>query len=358
MTQRLQIGATFIIMYLSFGYLIYPNQIYLLTNTAHWEAVICLGLLQLFLIWIYVKGLNYFPKHDIIDILSQIGRWMVFVLLIPYVINLIALVAVNVRLHTVLINKIFLPRTPYWPILFLLMSISTYTAIKGIGTIMRCSIFFFCMVVPIAIFNILSSVVNFDLHNISPVITPTSNFLLDMRFYYLLGFSSFLYLGFMISKQRTFRPLFFAWISVVLFLLSVVYIPLFIFGQETAVMLPHPFVESMDSIDISWFFFNRQTIFFGIAVIGLVTFTNSLMLWMAGRILQKMWKNQIKKLTQWIVFSSILALTLSLLIPNKSMIDDCFYWGIRVHTFSVIFIPFTIFIYGFFRKKRRMRNEK
>jgi hypothetical protein len=314
-TYRLQIGVIFIIIHLSFGYLAYPNLIYELTKTGHWEVVMCQGFLQLILIWIYIKGLNYFPKNDVIDIYLKIGRWAAFIFLTPFVINLIALVASNTRLHTDVIISIFLPRTPYWSVLILLFFISVYTAIKGLGTILRCSIFIFFIVIPLVAFNFFSSVINFDLHNVTPVWNLNLKFLLNIKFLYILGFSSFLFLGFMTSKTKlTFLQLFVAWICVIVLFLSVVYIPLFIFGQETVTIFPHPFYEAMDSVDISWFSFNRQTIFFGISLVGLLILANAVRLWMIGQIMQKMFKWRRAKSSYWIIAFSVIAFIFALLV--------------------------------------------
>ncbi|SFD54782.1 Spore germination protein [Bacillus sp. OV194] len=359
MTQRIQIGAVFIIINLSFGYLVYPNLIYVLTKTAHWEVVMCQCFLQLILIWIYIKGLNYFPENDVIDIYLKMGRWAAIMFLTPFVINLIALVALNIRLHTEVIISIFLPRTPYWSIMTLLFFISVYTAIKGLGTILRSSIFIFLIVIPLVVFNIFSSFINFDLNNVTLGWNSPPKFLLNKNFFYLLGFSSFLFLGFMTSDTKlTFRKLFVAWVSVTLFFLSVVYIPLFIFGQETVVMLTHPFLEAMDSIDISWFSFNRQTVFFGVSLVGLVILANAVILWMIGRIMQKMFKCSIVESSYWIIAFSFIAFIFALFVPNITLMEKWFLWSTGAQAYSMIIIPFTIFIYGFLSKRGVVGHEK
>jgi hypothetical protein len=186
-TQRVQIGLVFIITYFSVSYLHYPYLTYLLTKSGHWEVVLSQGLLQLILIWIYTKGLNYFPQEDIIDIYLKMGRWAAYIFLIPFVINLTALVAFDLRLHAEILISIFLTRTPYWSVLVLLIFISAYTAIKGWGTILRSSVFIFLLVIPLVMFNSISSMINFDFHNASPVWQPSFNFLLDINSLYLLG---------------------------------------------------------------------------------------------------------------------------------------------------------------------------
>ncbi|MGG1678624.1 Ger(x)C family spore germination protein [Neobacillus sp. NRS-1170] len=352
MTKQLQIGIIFFNIHLSFGYLVYPNLLYAVAKTGHWEMVLCQGLLQLILIWIYMKGLDYFPNNDVIAILLNMGRWAAIIFLTPYVINLVALVAFNIRLHTEVIISIFLPRTPYWSIMILFFFISVYTAIKGLGTILRSSILIFMFVFPLVLTNIFSSVINFDLHNVVPGWHLPHKFMLNSKFVYLLGFSSFLFLGFIPSnKTGTFRHLLVACVSVTLFFLSVVYIPLFIFGQETVVTLPHPFVEAMDTVDISWFSFNRQTMFFGISLVGLVILANAILLWMVGRIMRKMINYRIMKSSYWIIAFAVIAFILALFVPNKALIEKCFLWSIGAQTYSMILIPLTILIYGFFSKR-------
>ncbi|MCQ6266700.1 spore germination protein [Fictibacillus sp. WQ 8-8] len=359
MTQRIQIGAVFIIIHLSFGYLVYPNLVYVLTKTAHWEVVMCQCFLELVLIWIYMKGLNYFPENDVIDIFLKMGRWAVIMFLTPFVIHLIALVALNIRLHTEVIISIFLPRTPYWSIMALLFFISVYTAIKGLGTILRSSIFIFLIVFPLVLFNIFSSFINFDLNNVTLGWNSPPKFLLNKNFCYLLGFSSFLFLGFMTSKTKlTFRPFFIAWVSVTLFFLSVVYIPLYIFGQEPVVVMTHPFMEAMDSIDISWFSFNRQTVFFGVSLVGLVILANAVILWMIGRIMQKMFRCSKRESSYWIIAFSVIAFIFALFVPNKTLMEKWFLYSTGAQAYLMIIIPFTIFIYGFLSKRGVVGHEK
>lgn len=359
MTQRIQIVIVFILIQLSIGYLVYPNLIYELTKTAHWELVMCQGFLQLVLIWIYIKGLNYFPENDVIDIYLKMGRSVAIIFLTPFVINLIALVAFNIRLHTEVINSVFLPRTPYWSILILLYFISVYTSIKGLGTILRSSVFIFLIVIPLVVFNIFSSVINFDIHNVPPVWNLPARFLLKIKFFYLLGFSSFLFLGFMVSKTKlSFRQLFVACVSVTLFFLSVVYIPLFIFGQETVITLNNPFLEAMDTVDISWFSFNRQTMFFGLSLVGLVIVANSVMLWMIGQSMRKIFKCRRGKSSYWIIAFSVISFVLAFLVPNQSLVEKWFLWSTGAQAYSMIIIPFTIFIYGFLTKRGVLGHEK
>ncbi|MEB9894999.1 GerAB/ArcD/ProY family transporter [Bacillus cereus] len=357
MNQRLQIGCVFIITHLSLGFLQYPFLVYLLTNTGHWEVVLSQGLLHLILICIYFNGLKYFPNNDVTDIFLKIGRWVAIIVLIPFVFNMTALISLNMRSHTEAINTIFLPRTPSWSVLVLLFVLSVYTAIKGISTILRSSVIIFSLVILLGLFIIITSIVNIDFRNASPVSHVSTNFFLDINFFYFMGFSSFLFLGFVPSRSNnTFRFIFVTWACVMLFFLIFVYIPLFIFGQETVITFPQPVIVAIDTIDTNWFIFNRQTMFFGISLVGFTIIYNAVMLWMIGSIMKKLFKWQESK--YWIIAFSLIAIIFSLSVPNQSMNGKYLLWSTGAHVFSMIIIPFSIFIYGVLLGRRVTKNEK
>ncbi|MEC0264897.1 GerAB/ArcD/ProY family transporter [Paenibacillus anseongense] len=358
MTSRLQIGLVFIIMHMGFGYLQYPSLIYKLTKSGHWGVVLSYGLLQLILIMICKKGLDYFPQKDMIDIFLKMGRWVAFIFLIPYALNLTALIAMSFRHHAEVIALIFLIRTPIWAIMILLLVISTYTAIKGLGTILRSSVFIFLIVNIMVAFVIITSFVNFDFKNAFPILPPSLDFVPNINFLYLLGFSS-LFLGFVPSRTNlTTGQLFGAWAYVICFYLTVVYIPLFIFGQETVDTFFFPAKEAADSVDMNWFVFNQQTMFFGMSMVGFTIILNAVLLWMISQIIQKLFNWQKKKASYWIYVFSLTAFLLAISIPNLDLIEKFALWSAGANALLIVILPFTIFIYGVFAGGGRLDHEK
>ncbi|KUF37400.1 MULTISPECIES: GerAB/ArcD/ProY family transporter [Lysinibacillus] len=359
MTHRFQIGIVFFIIHLSFGFLLYPDLIYSLTDAGHWLVILCQGVLQLMLISLYIKGLNFFPNQDIIDIYLKMGRLVAFIILLPFVLNLTVLVALNIRTYTEVINSLFLLRTPHWPIALLLYFISAYTATKGLGTILRSSVFIFFMITPFILFIIVSSIVNFDFHNGFPIRNSSFEFLLDIHFYYLIGFSAFLFLGFMVSKKPlVFRDIFIAWFSVIMVYLAFVYIPLFIFGQETVVTMSLPFVVAVDSVDIRWLAFNRQTMFFGISSIGFMLIFNAVMLWMISQIMQKLFSRLHVKSAWWIMIFSLIGYTAGLFIPNQVWTNTLILLNRGAQVYFMLMIPVTVYIYGIVIKRKVTNDER
>ncbi|MGG1677726.1 GerAB/ArcD/ProY family transporter [Neobacillus sp. NRS-1170] len=359
MSLKLQIGFIFIIMYLSLNHLFYPDLIFQLTNSGHWEVVLCQGLLQLFLIWIYIKGLSYFPQQDVIDIYLKMGKPVAFILLIPFVIFLTAIVALNNRLHTEVIISIFLSRTPSWPVLVLLIFVTTYIALSGLGTILRSSFFIFFLIIPMIVLVYFTSFINTDWYNASPVWHPSLDFLINKKFFYLMGFSAFLPLGFMAYKTKlTFGSIFLAWVCVMFFFLSSVYIPLLIFGQESAITLTFSMVRAIYTVDLNWFFLNKQSMFLGLSQIGFTIILNAVLLWIIGRIMHKMLRWKKAKASYWIIAFSVVAFICALLVPSLSWLEKSFLWSGGANVYFMIIIPFSTYIYSFVMKRGTACDEK
>ncbi len=358
LTSRLQIGLVFIIIHMGFGYLQYPSLIYKLTKTGHWGVVLSYGLLLLSLMMICKKGLDYFPEKDLIDVYLKMGRWVAFLFLIPYALNITALVAMSFRHHAEVIASIFLIRTPIWAIILLLLVISTYTAIKGLETILRSSVIIFLIVNILVAFVIITSFVNFDFRNALPIRPPSLHFATNINFLYLMGFSS-LFLGFIPSKTNlTYRQLFGALAYVICFYLAVVYISLFIFGTETVDSIFFPAKEAADSVDMNWFVFNQQTMFFGLSMVGFTIILNGVMLWMILQIIQKLFNLQSKKASYWICAFSLTAFLFAISVPNLALIEKCALWSAGANAVLMVIIPFTILIYGVLAGKGRLAYEK
>ncbi|WP_054028604.1 GerAB/ArcD/ProY family transporter [Bacillus sp. FJAT-28004] len=359
MTQRLQIWLVFIIMNMGFGFLMYPHLIYTLSNSGHWAVVLSYGLLQLILMMIFKKGLDYFPKKDVIDICLQMGRWAAFIFFIPYVINLTVFVAITLRAHSEDVVSVFLIRTPYWAVLVLLFFISTYTAIKGLGTILRSSAFIFFIINFLVVLVIASSTINFDFQNAAPAWPSSFNFLLKDNFFYLMGYSAIIFLGFVPAETNLkFGRLFAAWVYVIFSFLTSVYVPLLIFGQETVVTIHFPAREAADTVDMRWFVFSRQTMFFGLSLIGFTIILNAVLLWMIGQIMQKTLKWQRSKASYWISAFSLIAFIFAVTVPNRSWIVKLLEWSNGANVYFIIILPSAIFIYGVLIRRRMAGYEK
>jgi Spore germination protein len=359
-TQRVQIVFLVCIMSGGFVYLLYPKLVISMTEGGHWAVILTQGLLQMVFMLIFKKGLDYFPKKDVIDIFRQMGKWVAFILLVPFAFVLIALVGFGLRSHTDSIIMIFLNRTPYWVVLALLVFISAFAAIKGLETMLRSSVIIFIFVNLIILFITFTVMTNFDFHNALPAWPSSLRFLWNVKFSYITGFSPLLFMGFVPQENNMkYGQLFLVWTYVTFLILLIVYFPLFIYGQETAVTLTHNMViDALDTVDLYWFFFSRQTLFFGITLISFTIFLNAVMLWQIGQIMQKVFNWQRTKPSYWILAFSLIAFLMGVFVPNEDMVEKLVWLTTGAHAVLIVFISFSTLIYGVLDRRRMAGYEK
>lgn len=359
MIQRVQIVFLVCIMSGGFVYLLYPKLIISMTEGGHWAVILTQGLLQMVFMLIFKKGLDYFPNKDVIDIFRQVGKWVAFIFLVPFAFVLTTLVGFGLRSHTDQINLIFLIRTPNWAILALFVFISAFGAIKGLETILRSSVIVFIIVNLIILFIAFTGMSNFDFHNALPAWPSSLHFLWSAKFNYLTGFSPLLFLGFVPSeKNMRYGQLFLVWTYVTILILLIVYFPLLIFGQETAVTLRYMVVKAVDTVDLNWFVFSRQTLFFGITLISFTIILNAVMLWQIGQLMQKIFNSQRTTPSYWIVAFSIIAYFMGVFVPNENMVEKLVWVSTGAHSVLVILITFFTLIYGVIHRRRMASYEK
>lgn len=360
MTQRVQMALLVCVASGGFVYLLYPRLVISSTDSGHWVMVLFQGLLQIFFMLIYKKGLDYFPDKDLIDIFRQMGKWVAFIILVPYAFILTSMVGFGLRAHSEEIIAILrMSRTPYWAVLAFLVFISAFAAIKGLGTMLRASVIVFIITNLFIVFNTLTVTANFDFYNAFPVWPSSLQFLWDSNFNFLTGFSPLLFLGFVPSENNMkYSHLFWVWTYVTFIILLSVYIPLFIFGQETVVKLHYLVEEAVDTVDMRWFIFSRQTIFFGMSLIAFTIFLNALLLWKAGQLMQKTFNWKKNKRSYWIIAFSSLAFLMGFYVPNQYLIEKSVELSTGIHALLIVIIPLIIFIYGVINRRRMAVYEK
>lgn len=359
MNHRVQLVMLVCVMSGGFVFLLYPKIINSITVGGHWVVILCAGLLQMVFMLIYKKGLDYFPKKDVIDIFRQMGKWAACIVLVPLAFVFTAIVGYGLRAHSDATIAIFLNRTPSWAVLAVFVFLAALAAVKGLETMMRASVVVFIIVNSLVLFIAFTVIINFDVHNASPVLPTSPKFLLNTKFYYLSGFSSLLFLGFVPSENNMkYGQLLMVCTYVTLLILLIVYLPLFVFGQETVVTFRYPVEEAVNIVDLRWFIFSRQTLFFGISLIGFTIFLNAVILWMTGQIMQKTFNWQRTKSYYWIIAFALIAFLMGVYVPNRDMVEKLLMLSTGAHALFIVIITFSIFIYGVLRNLRMASYEK
>ncbi|REK76858.1 GerAB/ArcD/ProY family transporter [Paenibacillus paeoniae] len=345
----------FLLLHLAAIFTFFPDRIIASTSKGHWEAITLIFMLEIVFIWFYMNGLSKFPGETIVDIcLRTIGRWGACVLLLPLVVFLMGQMVLLIYYQTSQIRAVLLQSTPTAATTFLFLVLCFYGAWKGLAALIHASIGLFVLFIPFILFSMLIGIKNFNFNYIFPVWDGTFSFLHHADFYICFTIlSSFLFLGMIPQKER---PVRFGRLAVGLgvvyvFGMGSVYIPLLVFGQESAVLLQYPMLMASDTIDLEWVVFDWLPSFSVVSSSGLAVLMASVLLWMSSSLLHQL---LVPKLNiKWMVsMLSLLVYILCLFIPNIEVMNRYLQLNAFVSLFCVIGLPMMIFILGRWRGKK------
>lgn len=347
----------FVIVHMSLLFFVYPEKIIESTRTGHWEAILVSVLFEFCVLLIYIKGLMWFPGQDLTDIFHEsVGKWVSRILLSPLVLYFFMSIFLLARSHAELLTIVFLPKTPIWALLLLLI-IPLYAAWKGIHTIYRSSVLYFILFVPVICLALLSSFGNFHYPNAFPLLNTRPDFFMKPSFYSsLFAYSGFLYLGmvnfFVKTPTGKWQPLFTAFFSLIPFYVLSVYIPLLTFGQEAATKFRFPLILTLDTVDIESLIFNRVTMFYVISTLMFVVIYIALLIWASVRIIKKMFIPMNEKYLA--ILLTFAAYTAGLLVPGWNWVDTFIWWDTSLRLYCMIAIPVAVFWMA--QRKRRHQH--
>lgn len=195
--KSLHVILMFLLTHLGLIFFMFPGNIVSSTEQGHWFPILFGFVLTFILISLYMKGLSYFPKQDIITIYSDIGKAATVFFLLPITVYLLMIIVVMVRAYSEIITIVFLTNTRLWAIMALLLIISTYLATKGVETIFRTGILLSILFLLPVLFIFFTTFQNVDWRYIIPF-TPRFDFMTKPSYLksYFAFSGGFLYLGF------------------------------------------------------------------------------------------------------------------------------------------------------------------
>lgn len=355
MDKSLNVMVIYILSHLGLIFFMYPGNIIDSTEQGHWLPILIGVIVHFVFITIYMKGLELFPKKDVISIYSSIGKGTAVFFLIPILLYFIMIILITVRAYAEIITIVFLSNTPLWAIILLILFISTYIAANGIEPIFRTGFLLAILFLPLIVMIFFTSFQNVDWHYIVPLDTDLKFMSSPSYYESFFAFSGgFLFLGFIqpyFSYKRT-KVLLAAAILVPIFLFSV-YIPILTFGQATAATTFLPYVVVVDTININWLMFDRVTMFFLLSLISFIMLYLALVIWKTVRIINHYIPS---------IHSSYCTMLLSLaifitclFIPDWKEVEKLFLWNTALRFYVLFAIPLSIYYYG--RRARRKENN-
>ncbi|MGG4142864.1 GerAB/ArcD/ProY family transporter [Paenibacillus algorifonticola] len=352
--NRTPILTLFLLLHLASLFAIFPERMIAATSKGHWLPIAVVFLAELLILWLYLKGMSLFPGRTVVEICSDaLGKWGTWLVVLPLMFFLLCQLALLLYYQTIEIKAVLLQRTPAAATSAIFVVICFYGAWKGLAAIIRASAALFFLLMPFLIFSMLISLQNFRVNYIFPVWDSHFSFISHSDFYVSLSIlSGFLFLG-MIPSKKTIRFGKMATLVAILFVFAMasVYIPLLVFGRETAVNFQYPMLMASDTIDLEWVVFDWLPSFYVVSssVLGIVQF--SVLLWMLVSLLHQLFLPNINRM--WILPSLCAILYLSSLrIPDMDAMNFYLYLNSYFCLYSIIGFPVVVFLAALWQRKK------
>ncbi|WP_347553161.1 GerAB/ArcD/ProY family transporter (plasmid) [Pseudalkalibacillus hwajinpoensis] len=352
MDRSFHVFLMYIMIHLGFIFFLYPNDIITSSDEAQWIPIIIGLIFHFVFLWIYMKGLSFFPKKNIIHIYSQTGKGFAAFFLLPVFIYFLLVDIIGVRAYSEIITIIFLSNTPSWAIIVLFLFISAYLAAKGVEAIFRTGVILALVFFPIVFFVLIASFQNVDWRYLFPLIGDDFKFITSPS--YLKSFSAFtggfLFLGFLapyLTYKR--KKVLIASAILIPFFVLAVYIPVLTFGHGTASTFVFPYMMTVDSTYINWLMFERITIFFILSLVTFIMLQVSLLLWMAYQILNH-WAPHNPIFS--VATLAIIIFITSLMITDWHIVEQLLWLNSFLRFYVIVTVPLSIYCIGLRRQGR------
>ncbi|AIQ55966.1 GerAB/ArcD/ProY family transporter [Paenibacillus borealis] len=352
--SKTQILTLFILLHLASIFAVFPERIISSTSEGHWVAITMLFAVEFMVLWLYLKSLKRFPGKSAVDIcLGSLGSWGTRLVVLPMIVFISIELLLLMYFQEVEIKAVLLQRTPAPATLLLFISLCFYAAWKGLAVMIRASIALSILLMPFILFSMLISIQNFRVSYIFPIWDTHWTFFTQPDFYVCtVIFAGFLFLGMIPSHQRIrFGHASVALGIVFVLALGSVYVPLLVFGQETAVNFQYPMLMASDTIDLQWVVFDWLPSFYVVASSTLAVLKVSVLLWLLVMLAHRLFLPKIGAV--WILAGICTALYLiSLLIPDVKALDTYLYLNSFFCLYSVVGFPVIVFLASRWPRKR------
>jgi spore germination protein (amino acid permease) len=357
MDKSLHVMLMYFITHLGLIFFMFPADIIRSTTQGHWLPIL-LGIgVHLSLLAIYMKGMSYFHKKDIVNIYLGVGKGIAVIFLLPITLFLLLTIIVTLRSFSEIVAIFFLSNTPLWAITSLFLLISMYIASKGLEAIFRTGILLALLFLPLIMFVLVNSFQYADWRYTFPIFDVDFSFITKRPYLesYFAFAGGFLFLGF-VQPYFTFKrkKIMIAALVLMPIFIFAVYIPILTFGQATASTFLFPFVAAVDTLDINWLMFDRVTMFFLLSVITFIMLFTSLLLWKITRIVHECIPTV--KFGYIVISLSAAIFIICMMIPDWKDVEKLLWWNTYLRFFTQFIVPASLCYFGY-RSKRKIKLE-
>ncbi|WP_339278593.1 GerAB/ArcD/ProY family transporter [Paenibacillus sp. FSL W8-1187] len=351
--NKFQTIILFFLLHLASIFAIFPERMIASASKGHWMPVAIIFLAELLVLWLYLKAMSKFPEKTVMELCSDaIGKWGAGLIVLPLLVFLFLEVVLLTYYLSSEIRTVLLPETPAYATSAIFVAICFYGAWTGLAAMIRASMGWFILFMPFILFSLLISIGNFNFHYIFPVWDSQFSFLLRPDFYVgTIIFAGFLFLGMTPSHLRIRFGTAAALVGVIfLIALTSVYVPLLIFGQETAIHFQYPMLMASDTVDLEWVVFDWLPSFYVVSSSGLGLIKVAVLLWMFTSMLKQLYLPKAK--SRWILAVVCLFLyAASQWIPNIMALDKFLYINACLCLYSTVGFPIIVYLSTLWRRK-------
>lgn len=352
--NKIQTLALFLLLHLTSIFAIFPERVIASTSEGHWMAITLLFMVELGVLWIYLKALRLSPGKTVIDICREgMGVWLTRLIMLPFLVFLIIELVLLTYYQAVEVKAVLLQRTPVSAISAMFVLLCLYGAWKGLVVMVRASVGWIFLFMPFILFSMFISIANFRFHYIFPLWDADLSFLFRPDFYVCtIIFAGFLFLGMTTSKTKIGFGKAAAMVGIVyLFAMASVYIPLLIFGHETVLHFQYPMLMASDTVDLEWVVFDWLPSFYVVSSSGLGVIKISVLLWILVDILQQLFAPILDR--RWMLsIVSVLLYLASQWIPNSGTLNSYLYVNMYFCLYTTVGFPIITYLAAHLRRKK------
>jgi hypothetical protein len=355
MSKGWNVTVAFLAVHLSLILYLYPENMISVAHFGHWAYILAGFALELILLRFYLAGLAAFPGEDLLGIVRKYGIWAARILLLPLTVYFFMSYVLLNRSTAEMVTVVFLPKTPVWALLLLLLGIPLQAALHGSKAILRGTFILMAVVMPLILLSLAACFQNTNLNFIFPMSVDLSFWRKDGFLTGLGAHSAFLFLGMTsancdFSSARVRRMLYVAFGALLPFFFLAIYLPLMIYAPGTIAKFPYPRPSAMDTVNLEWLFFDRITMFYVVSSLAFIFIFTSILVWMIASMLAKLYVPFSNKVLCWA--AAFIAYVCCLSIPDSETAQRLIKMDTLLRFYSIGFIPLLIYVIGMTKGRR------
>jgi spore germination protein KB len=329
-----------------------------------WISYAVSGFLAVIITFISGKLSLLYPNQTFIEYSQTIlGKWLGKLIVIPYFLQWFLIMGVILRQSSEFIRMVLFRNTPLIVIVLLMLYLMTFVTYRGnIEAIGRCSEVFGPVIIVITIITLLLSFSNVDLKGILPIFvdsgwkTTLTSSLTPLSFF---GEASIIMMLIKFNKdpKKGVSSSILAVGLISIFIMIITIETIMVLGPTLASRLWYPYFEMVRFISLMEFLQNIEIIVAVVWILSIFIKLSTYLFITTFGIAQ--WLN-LKDWRKMIWFAIIILIPISLYFPNIDSVSIEFpnkIWMPFILPINMVAIPFSLWIIGAFRKKKKERQS-